>query len=174
MSHKIFESAKKAINEAIEYDKANDKRSAYVKYQEGLERFLTALKYEKNPKTTEFVKVKISGYMDRAEQLKVAIKEESAGGKSQNVMEKQTEELQSKMEMSIISERPNVHWDDVAGLKGAKRALKECVLLPAKFPQKFTGIRQPWRGILLYGPPGTGKSFLAKALATEAEVMYQK
>uniref|UniRef100_A0A7S3PDK0 AAA+ ATPase domain-containing protein n=1 Tax=Aplanochytrium stocchinoi TaxID=215587 RepID=A0A7S3PDK0_9STRA len=76
------------------------------------------------------------------------------------------------MEMSIINDKPDVHWDDIAGLKGAKRALQECVLLPAKFPNKFTGIRQPWRGILLYGPPGTGKSFLAKALATEAESTF--
>jgi vacuolar protein-sorting-associated protein 4 len=69
---------------------------------------------------------------------------------------------------AIVMERPNVKWEDVAGLDGAKEALKEAVILPIMFPQLFTGKRTPWRGILLYGPPGTGKSFIAKAVATEA------
>lgn len=38
-------------------------------------------------------------------------------------------------------EKPNVSWDDIAGLEGAKEALKEAVILPIKFPQLFTGLR---------------------------------
>jgi len=40
---------------------------------------------------------------------------------------------------AIVQERPNVKWGDVAGLEGAKDALKEAVILPVKFPHLFTG-----------------------------------
>lgn len=52
---------------------------------------------------------------------------------------------------AILTEKPNVRWDDVAGLYAAKESLKEAVILPIKFPQLFRGKRKPWKGILLYG-----------------------
>lgn len=80
--------------------------------------------------------------------------------------------LRSALQGAILSDKPNVQWEDVAGLENAKEALKEAVILPIKFPHLFTGKRQPWKGILLYGPPGTGKSYLAKAVATEANSTF--
>lgn len=38
-------------------------------------------------------------------------------------------------------EKPNIKWNDVAGLEGAKEALKEAVILPIKFPHLFTGVK---------------------------------
>ena len=80
--------------------------------------------------------------------------------------------LKASLGDAIVTEKPNVKWDDVAGLDNAKDSLKEAVILPVKFPQFFTGKRKPWSGILLYGPPGTGKSYLAKAVATEADSTF--
>lgn len=77
--------------------------------------------------------------------------------------------LRRQLEADVVTERPNVKWDEVAGLDAAKDSLKEAVVFPIKFPTLFTGKRRAWKGILFYGPPGTGKSYLAKAVATEVE-----
>ena len=61
------------------------------------------------------------------------------------------DKIKGNIEGAILKEKPNVKWDDVAGLYGAKDALKEAVILPMKFPSMFQGKRKPWKGILLYG-----------------------
>lgn len=80
--------------------------------------------------------------------------------------------MEGALANAIVTEKPNVRWEDVCGLETAKEGLKEAVIMPVKFPQLFKGARQPWSGILLYGPPGTGKSFLAKACATECDSTF--
>jgi transitional endoplasmic reticulum ATPase len=73
----------------------------------------------------------------------------------------------------VFVEKPSVRWDDIGGLDGVKKELREAVELPLKSPELFErmGVR-PLKGILLYGPPGTGKTLLAKAVAHETEANF--
>jgi len=82
-------------------------------------------------------------------------------------------EVQPSVLREIMVEVPEIHWEDIGGLEDVKRALREAVELPFKYPELFeqVGIR-PTKGILLFGPPGTGKTLLAKAVATESEANF--
>ncbi|KAI8892757.1 P-loop containing nucleoside triphosphate hydrolase protein [Globomyces pollinis-pini] len=155
---------------------------------------MAAMKYEKNEKLKETIRKKFTEYLERAEKLKDYLAQNQkkpiaageSGGKSKknngpdddddddknDKQDAETKKLKDALSGAILSEKPNVRWDDIAGLEVAKDALKEAVILPIKFPHLFTGKRTPWRGILLYGPPGTGKSYLAKAVATEAAATF--
>lgn len=183
------------VRKAIEADNAAQYDKAYQMYYQSLELFMLALKWEKNPKSKEMIRQKTGEYMDRAEKLKAHLSDADAkrkkpgmvgangsstggtgkgkeGGEDGGAVDEDSKKLRSALAGAILQDRPNVKWEDVAGLEAAKDALKEAVLLPIKFPQMFQGNRKPWKGILLYGPPGTGKSYLAKALATEAKSTF--
>ena len=81
-------------------------------------------------------------------------------------------ELIEMVERDVMEKNPNVKFEDIAELEGAKNTLKEAVLLPLFMPDFFRGLRRPWKGVLLYGPPGTGKTLLAKALATQGKTTF--
>ncbi|KAJ8551516.1 hypothetical protein K7X08_021531 [Anisodus acutangulus] len=194
----------------------------------------------------EAITQKFVEYLRRAEEIR-AVLDEGGGGPTSNGDAAVVSRAQSKpkngggegddsenvklragLNSASIREKPNVKWNDVAGLESAKQALQEAVILPVKFPQFFTedreeagrenkkekkqhemvkgtkdfvvyaegtdtgdlsdnekkknlqwhprerelGKRRPWRAFLLYGPPGTGKSYLAKAVATEADSTF--
>ncbi|KAG0633027.1 P-loop containing nucleoside triphosphate hydrolase protein [Tuber brumale] len=179
------------VKKAIEEDTAGNYEAAYTQYYSALECFMLALKWEKNPKMKESIRAKAAEYMERAEKLKTHLEEskgkkkpskvgvngkENGGGQKgsdeEDAIDPENKKLRGALAGAILTEKPNIRWEDVAGLEGAKEALKEAVILPIKFPHLFTGKRKPWRGILLYGPPGTGKSYLAKAVATEANSTF--
>ncbi|KAK3913221.1 Vacuolar protein sorting-associated protein 4B [Frankliniella fusca] len=173
------------VTKATEEDRNKNYEEALRLYEHGVEYFLHAIKYEaQGERAKESIRAKCLQYLDRAEKLKEYLKKKDkkkpmkADGSTKEDKKNsdsdsdsddpEKKKLQSKLEGAIVVEKPHVKWSDVAGLEGAKEALKEAVILPIRFPHLFTGKRIPWKGILLFGPPGTGKSYLAKAVATEA------
>ncbi|KAI6182194.1 Vesicle-fusing ATPase [Aphelenchoides bicaudatus] len=164
------------VTKATEEDKKKNYREALKLYMNGCDYFLLALKYETHgDRQKETIRARMMSYVERAEQVKTyldnkerkPVKEDDSGADSDS--DNQSKKLQESLNKAIVVEKPNVKWDDIAGLEGAKEALKEAVILPIKFPHLFRGNRRPWKGILLFGPPGTGKSYIAKAVATEAQ-----
>lgn len=83
-------------------------------------------------------------------------------------------DLTSIIARDIFTDNTGVTWEDIVGLDGCKRVLKEAVVMPLKFPKLFANkkLLRPWRGVLLHGPPGTGKTLLAKAVASEGTTFF--
>lgn len=146
------------VKQAVEEDTAGNYAKAFALYMNALEYFKTHLKYEKNPKLKEAITQKFTDYLRRAEEIR-AVLEDGGGGKPSGIggdtgvatraktnkkngdegEDAEQAKLRSGLNSAIIREKPNVAWNDVAGLQSAKQALQEAVILPVKFPQFFVG-----------------------------------
>ncbi|GAV29787.1 hypothetical protein PMKS-003290 [Pichia membranifaciens] len=149
------------VKKAIEADSASKYEEAYQLYYNGLDYLMLALKYEKSQKAKETIKAKFTEYLSRAEELKEHVvnnNQKDQNGEvsstSGNVKAKKLDpnsslnnkeedsdnkKLRGQLANSILSEKPDVKWSDIAGLDAAKDALKEAVILPVKFPHLFKG-----------------------------------
>ena len=64
-------------------------------------------------------------------------------------------------------------YEDIGGLGGQIKRIREMIELPLRFPQIFArlGIDPP-KGVLLHGPPGCGKTLIAKVIAKETDAYF--
>ena len=184
---KLYQYAVQTAKEAVALDNQGKYRQAINKYQRAAEILMQFMKYNKNPQMRRLCQKNIEEYVDRAKILRSHLggprtakyitkssepKDRGGVDSESGAVSSEEQELIDTISGTIVTESPNVKWEDIAGLENVKQALREAIVLPIAKPQLFTGARKPWSGILLFGPPGCGKTLLAKAAATECEATF--
>ncbi len=111
------------------------------------------------------------GWLEIAERLKTnPPKNQKPELKGQKTPDNSTD---SPDEDWLVSEKPSVTFDMIAGMAEAKATINEMVVLPLKSPEKARALGlKAGGGVLLYGPPGNGKTTLGKAVAHELDAAF--
>jgi len=79
----------------------------------------------------------------------------------------------AKLDKAPIKGRDvSIVWDDVIGMDDAKIEAKEVVALIKDRAQVTKMGGSVVKGLLMLGPPGCGKTYMAKAIATEADMPF--
>ncbi len=160
-SEELEKLAAKLANEAIQLDRQGLKGMAVTKYQRAIEVLLQLRKLYPDSRQSKV-------YVEYGEMYKGRIRE--LQGQEMTSERGSYVEAKAKFDRFILREKLNIHWDDIAGLEDAKKAIRESIVYPCKRSDLFP-LGWP-RGILLFGPPGCGKTLLATAVATEINAAF--
>ncbi|MGQ9531083.1 MAG: AAA family ATPase, partial [Candidatus Bathycorpusculaceae bacterium] len=157
--------------EAVRLDKQGSRGMAITMYQKAIESLLKLVQLYPEYSLNKVYIQRAIAYQERIKALQGAAapvqpQEEAADVESSA----KSSQGKSTYEELIVTEKPNVKWEEVIGLENAKKAIKEAIVYPVQRPDLFP-LGWP-RGILLFGPPGCGKTLLAAAVATEIDATF--
>ncbi len=173
MSSPLFEAAKKNASMAYKLDQGGQQNQAVRYYVNAAEQLQKLINFTDDSSMKNLYYQKAMEYILRVKEIRGIIEPSESKSSSSAATTTDTEdEVESAISSVIVREKPNVKWEDVAGMESAKRALREAIILPMNRPDLFTGARRPWKGILMYGPPGCGKTYLCKAVASEVDSTF--
>nr|MDO8082530.1 ATP-binding protein [Candidatus Freyarchaeota archaeon] len=178
MAEKLFKYASQIAQDAIDQDNRGNYKQAYEQYLRAADILLRCIQFTDNPELRQIYYERAQKYVKRCKQIKKgAVSPRTTTSMKTGLTmrgegEDEEAELSKAVSSTIIAEKPDVKWGDVANLNTAKQALREAIILPMMRPDLFEGARKPWRGILLFGPPGCGKTLIAKAVASEVKATF--
>jgi SpoVK/Ycf46/Vps4 family AAA+-type ATPase len=177
LSERLFLQAKKIAEDAVKLDNSGNIKASIPLYLQAAEILAKMVRFTDNPTLRVKYSEAAKAYIERVRTLKT-ISAKSAGVRKAGTLtgakgEEEEEAREQSILETILTEKPDVKWEDVADLKSAKQSLREAIVIPMLRPDLFSGkTRRAWRGILLFGPPGCGKTMIAKAVATECEATF--
>jgi SpoVK/Ycf46/Vps4 family AAA+-type ATPase len=164
--------------DAVKMDKQGNKGRAITLYQKAIESLLQLVQLYPEYGLNKVYVQRAIAYQERIKALQGSVstqdvrreiqREQAAEERGEE--ESATPEGKNDGEELIVTEKPQVKWDEVVGLDIAKKAVKEAIVYPVQRPDLFP-LGWP-RGILLFGPPGCGKTLLAAAVATEIDANF--
>jgi SpoVK/Ycf46/Vps4 family AAA+-type ATPase len=158
--------------DAVRLDKQGAKGRAIALYQKAIESLLQLVQLYPEYSLNKVYIQRAIAYQERIKALQGAVSaaDMQMAFDNKGEGERTTEGGKSSYEELILSEKPNVNWEEVVGLDTAKKAIKEAIVYPVQRPDLFP-LGWP-RGILLFGPPGCGKTLIAAAVATELDATF--
>ncbi|KAA6380584.1 MAG: hypothetical protein EZS28_023888, partial [Streblomastix strix] len=127
------------VQNAVDAEKTKDYKKAMLHYQNAQKSAEQAIKFEKFPQMKEGYQQKLDSVVRRISEIEEALKPRlmvaaDGMGKGKKGTKETDEDRGKKFNDVILQEKPNVKWDDVAGLEDAKRFLREAVVLPRTHP----------------------------------------
>src|SRR5437667_5987727 len=165
-SEELESLAVKYAHEAIELERKGSKRIAETKYQRAIEVLLKLCSLYPNAPQNKVYLEHAEAYRKRVQELQS--NSEPIAHPSDSTETKDSKNI--KFDQWVLTEKPDISWDDIAGLEKPKSAIEESVVFPVRRPDLFP-LGWP-RGILFFGPPGCGKTLLAAAVASEIKGVF--
>jgi SpoVK/Ycf46/Vps4 family AAA+-type ATPase len=174
-SQELERSATSFALDAVKMDKQGNKGRAITLYQKAIESLLQLVQLYPEYGLNKVYVQRAIAYQERIKALQGSVSPQDVRHEMEREaeeagVEKTTPEGKDDSSELIITEKPQVKWEDVVGLDTAKKAVKEAIVYPVQRPDLFP-LGWP-RGILLFGPPGCGKTLLAAAVATEIDANF--